>query len=364
MKVKFTNLYKLIPNKSKIIKKVNYLIKNSNFIGGKEVINFENNFKKFVKAKYCVSLANGTDALEIAISSLNLKKNSEVIVPVNTWISTAEAIVSNGLIPIFCDVNLSDYSICVNDLKKKITSKTKAIIIVHLYGIPSNISEVKKLSVKNNIKIIEDCAQAHGTKFLNKHVGTFGNVGTFSFFPGKNLGGFGDGGAIVTNSSQIYKYALRARNHGAINKYDHKFSGRNSRLDTINAAVLNIKLKNYKKVIKIRNKIANVYFKKLKNLGDIELFDLSKKNTHSFHQFVIRTKYRNTLARNLKKNGIQTMVHYPYMLNELKFFGKHKIYKAKDLGEKILSLPISEEHSLKEINYVINKIKLFYKNKS
>ena len=119
MKVKFTNLYKLIPNKPKIIKKVNYLIKNSNFIGGKEVINFENNFKKFVKAKYCVSLANGTDALEIAISSLNLKKNSEVIVPVNTWISTAEAIVSNGLIPIFCDVNLSDYSICVNDLKKK-----------------------------------------------------------------------------------------------------------------------------------------------------------------------------------------------------------------------------------------------------
>ena len=364
MKVKFTNLYKLIPNKSKIINKVNNLIKNSKFIGGKDVEDFENNFKKFVKAKYCVSVANGTDALEIALASLNLKKNSEVVIPVNTWISTAEAIVNNGLKPIFCDVNLSDYSICIDDLQKKITKRTKAIIVVHLYGIPSNVEEIKKISSKKDIKIIEDCAQAHGTKLLNRHVGTFGNIGTFSFFPGKNLGGFGDGGAIITNSPRIYEYALRARNHGAKKKYDHKFSGRNSRLDTINAAVLNIKLKHYNNVIKVRNKIAKIYFKKLNDVGDIKLFNLNKKNTHSFHQFVIRTKHRNNLAQSLKKNGIQTMVHYPYMLSELKFFGRQKISKAKNLGRKILSLPISEEHSLKEINYVINKIQLFYKDKN
>ena len=362
MKVKFTNLYKLISDKPKIIKKINYLIKNSKFVGGREVEDFEKNFSNFVKAKYCVSVANGTDALEIAIASLNLKENTEVILPVNTWISTAEAIVSNGLKPIFCDVNLSDYSICTEDLKKKINKKTGAIIAVHLYGNPSNLKEIKKIVKKKNIKIVEDCAQAHGSKIGKDHVGMFGDIGTFSFFPGKNLGGFGDGGAILTNSKEIYEYALRARNHGARIKYDHKFSGRNSRLDTINAAVLNIKLKKYNNVIKTRNKIANVYFKNLNNVGEIKLFKLNKKNTHSFHQFVIRTKYRNKLAQNLKKNNIQTMIHYPYMLNELKFFGKHRIVNAKNLGKKILSLPISEEHSLKEINYVVKKIKSFFKN--
>ena len=363
MKVKFTNLYKLIPNKPKIFNKINYLIKNSKFVGGKEVEGFEKNFRNFIKAKYCISVANGTDALEIAIASLNLKKNSEVLLPVNTWISTAEAIVSNGLKPIFCDINLSDYSICIEDLKKKITKKTKAIIAVHLYGNPSDLIEIKKLVKKKNIKIIEDCAQAHGTKIGKMHVGIFGDVGTFSFFPGKNLGGFGDGGAIVTNSKQVYEYALRSRNHGAKVKYDHKFSGRNSRLDTLNAAVLDIKLRNYSSVIKKRNQLAKIYFKYLRKVGDIELFKLNKKNTHSFHQFVIRTKYRNKLAQNLKKNNIQTMIHYPYMLNELKFFGKHKIVNAKNLGKKILSLPISEEHSLKEINYVVKKVKTFFKKK-
>jgi len=363
MKVKFTNLYELLPHKSKIINKINSLIKQSKFIGGEEVENFEKNFSNFVKAKYCVSVANGTDALEIAIASWNLKKNSEVILPVNTWISTAEAVVSNGLKPIFCDVNLFDYSICLEDLKKKITKKTRAIIVVHLYGNPSNLVGIRKIIKKKKIKILEDCAQAHGTKLGKKHVGTFGDIGTFSFFPGKNLGGFGDGGAILTNSKQIYEYALRARNHGAKKKYDHKFSGRNSRLDSINAAVLNMKLKKYKNVVKLRNQIANIYFKNLKSIGDIKLFKLNKKNTHSFHQFVIRTKFRNKLAQNLKRNNIQTMVHYPYMLSELKFFGNHKIIKAKDLGKKILSLPISEEHSFKEIYYIINKIKLFFKKK-
>ena len=360
MKIKFTNLYKLLSDKSKIINKINTLIKQSQFIGGREVENFEKNFRKFVKAKYCVTVGNGTDALEIAVASLKLKKNSEVILPVNTWISTAEAIVSNGCKPVFCDINLSDYSICLDDLRKKISSKTKAIIAVHLYGNPSNMKVIKKLAKNKNIKIIEDCAQAHGTKIEKKHVGTFGDVGTFSFFPGKNLGGFGDGGAIITNSKKIYEYSLRTRNHGAKKKYDHKFSGRNSRLDTLNASVLNIKLKKYNKVIKTRNKLANIYFKDLKNVGDIKLFKLNKTNTHSFHQFVIRTKSRDRLANYLKKNNIQTMIHYPYMLNELKFFNNQLIKNSKNLGKKILSLPISEEHSVKEINYIIKKIKLFF----
>ena len=361
MKVQFTNLYKLAPNKDQLINKIKYLIKNSNFVGGKEIKVFEKKFSKFVKSKYCVSLGNGTDALEIAIMSLNLKKGSEIIVPVNTWISTAEAVVNNGYKLVFCDINLNDYSLSLKDLKKKITTKTKAIIAVHLYGNPTNMFGLKKIVKKKNIKIIEDCAQAHGCKLNKKHVGTFGDIGTFSFFPGKNLGAFGDGGAIITNLKKISDYCLRARNHGALSKYDHHFPGRNSRLDTIQAGILNIKLKNFSHVIKKRNNNAKIYFKELSNIKQIKLFVLNKNNQHAFHQFVIRTSKRDQLKKYLKKNKIDTMIHYPYMLNELKFFPNGKnLIKSLNLGKKILSLPISEEHSKKEIYFVIKKIKEFF----
>ena len=362
MKVKFTNLYKLIHDKKKIFIKIQGLIKKSKFVGGYEVENFERTFAKYTGSKYAVSLANGTDALEIAISSLKLKEGSEVIVPVNTWISTAEAVINNNYKLVFCDINLDDYTIDLDDLKKKITKKTKAIILVHLYGNPANLSGIKNIVKKKNIKIIEDCAQAHGTKFKNKHVGTFGEVGTFSFFPGKNLGGFGDGGAIVTNSKKVAEYCLRCRNHGALKKYDHKFSGRNSRLDTIQAGILNIKLKKFNNVIKKRNKLAKIYFNSLQNVNNLELFKLSNQNQHSFHQFVIKTNRRDQLRKFLLKNKIDTMIHYPYMLNELNFFPKgNRLTKSYKLGKKILSLPISEEHTEKEIYYIINKIKEFFK---
>ena len=348
MKVKFTNLYKLIYKKKEILAKIKHLIKDSKFSGGQEVLEFEKIFKEFIGSRFCVSVGNGTDALEIAIRSLNLKKNSEIIVPVNTWIATAEAVVNNGYKVKFCDVNLNDYSICLQDLKKKITKKTSAIIAVHLYGIATNILAIKKIIKKKNIKIIEDCAQAHGTRLEKSHVGKLGDVGTFSFFPGKNLGAFGDGGAIVTN-------------HGAKKKYDHKFSGRNSRLDTIQAAILRIKLKDYNKVLKVRNEYARIYFKLLSNIKNLTLLHLNNKNTHCFHQFVIRTNKRNELMKYLKKNKIQTMIHYPYMLNELKFFkSKEKLKNSFLLGKKILSLPISEDHTKKQILYVANKIKKFY----
>ena len=360
MFVKFTDLFKLIYEKKKIINKIIELIKKSKFVGGEEVIKFENNFKRFVKSKYCVSLGNGTDALEIAVKSLNLKKGSEIIVPVNTWISTAEAVVNNGFKLVFCDVDLNDYSICIKDLKKKINSKTKAIIAVHLYGNPADMINIKKIIKNKNIKLLEDCAQAHGAKINKKHVGTFGEIGTFSFFPGKNLGAFGDGGAIVTNSKKIAQYCLRYRNHGALKKYDHNFSGGNSRLDTIQAGILNIKLKSYNKVLNRRNYLAKIYFNGLKNIDQIKLFKLEDKNKSSFHQFVIMTNFRNKLKEYLKNYNVETMIHYPYMLNQLKFFPQKKLVKAKNLGSKILSLPISEEHNEKEILYVVQLIKKFF----
>ena len=364
-KIKFTNLFDLVPQKKKVISKIVSLIKNSKFVGGEEVNILEKNFAKFVKVNNCITVANGTDALEIAISSLKLKKGSEIIVPNNTWISTAEAVITNNHKVKFCDVNLDDYTICLKDLKKKISSKTRAIMVVHLYGNPADMLGIKKIIKNKNIKIIEDCAQAHGTKINGKHVGTFGDIGTFSFFPGKNIGAFGDAGAIVTNSKQIALYCKRMKSHGALKKYDHKFSGRNSRLDTINCSILNIKLKNYKKVIHKRNFLAKTYFKELKNLNEIKLYNLRSKNLSTFHQFVIRTELRDQLKSYLLKNGIETMIHYPYMLNELGFFkDKKKLKKSYKLGQKILSLPISEEHSKKEAIYVARSIKNFFSERS
>jgi dTDP-4-amino-4,6-dideoxygalactose transaminase len=360
MKIKFTNLYKLIPKK-KFFKKLNILIKKSVYVGGDEVKKFEKNFSNFVSVKYCISVANGTDALEIAIKSLNLKKGSEIIVPNNTWISTAEAVVNNGFKLVLCDINLDDYLICLNDLKKKINNKTSAIIPVHLYGNPVNIKNIKKIIKNKSIKIIEDCAQAHGSKIYNKHVGSLGDVGAFSFFPSKNIGALGDAGAITTNSKKIYNYCLRYRNHGSLAKYDHSFPGRNSRLDAIQALILNIKLLNYKKVIKKRNIIANIYFKELKKISKIELIKRSKYCVYSFHQFVIRCANIRKLKEYLYKNEIETMVHYPYMLNELSFFNNNKRFKkSHKLGNKILSLPISEEHTIREIKYVVKNIKNFF----
>lgn len=369
MKVNFTNIfaassYKNPDFEKKITTGVISLIKKNSFVGGEQVLNFEKSFSKFIGTKYCVTVANGTDALEIAIESLNLPDYSEVIIPVNTWFSTAEAVTRNNLKVVFSDICLDDYSVDLNDLKKKINNKTKAIIVVHLYGYPSNLNEILKIAKKFNLKIIEDCAQAHGTMYLNKHVGSFGDIAAFSFFPSKNLGAFGDAGAIVSNNYKLNIFCRRLRNHGALKKYDHLYPGRNSRLDSIQCFILNEKLKVYKNHLKKRNLLAKIYYKELSNIQSIILPKLNfKDNYNSFHQFVIRLEKRDKLMKFLKKNSIETMIHYPYMLNELNFYNKQtskkSLHNSKNLGKKILSLPISEEHSIKEILYVCKKIKDF-----
>ena len=374
MNVSFTNLFKASQYgdkkfKKKIINGLSRLISKNQFIGGEQVNKFEKEFSKYINISNCITVANGTDALEIAIESLKLPKKSEVILPVNTWISTAEAVTRNGLKVVFCDINLNDYSINLKDLKKKITKKTSLVIAVHLYGYPSDMLNIKKIIRSKNIRLLEDCAQAHGTRINNSHVGTFGDIATFSFFPGKNLGAFGDAGAIVTNSKKLDESCRRIRNHGALKKYDHQFPGRNSRLDSLQCFVLSTKIKTYEKKIKKRNKLAKIYLNQLKNISEIKVPILDfKKNYNSFHQFVIRVeKKRDNLIKFLNKNKIGTMVHYPYMLNELKFYKKNKgvnsLNDSKKVGKKIISLPISEEHLEKEINYVCDKIKTFYKYK-
>ena len=204
MRIKFLDLYyQKKPLKKKIINSFTQNLKSSSFIGGEGVIKFEKNFAKFLKIKYCLGVANGTDALEIAIKALKLKKNSEVLVQANTWISSAQSILSNNYNLKFLDCD-DTHNICLIDLKKKLTSKVSAVIVTHLYGNPSNILEIKKLCNKYKVKIIEDCAQSHGATINNKKLSTFGDISTFSFFPSKNLGGIGDGGAIVTNNKKYY----------------------------------------------------------------------------------------------------------------------------------------------------------------
>jgi dTDP-4-amino-4,6-dideoxygalactose transaminase len=369
MRIKFTDLYKANKYNASnihqtIIKGVSNLIKKSSFVGGKEISDFEDSFAKFTNAKYCIGVGNGTDALEIAIEALNLKKGSEIIVPANTWISTAEAVTRHGFKVVFCDISLNDYTIDIKDLEKKISSNTSAIMVVHLYGYPANFEKIKRISKIKKIKIIEDCAQAHGTMIKKKHVGTFGDIGTFSFFPGKNLGAYGDAGGIITNDTILNKKCRLIRNHGALKKYAHEFPGRNSRLDTIQAYILKTKLPFYKKKISRRNQLARIYISNLKRTKGINIPVLDfRKNYNTFHQFVIRLNLRNELQEFLKKNGVDTMIHYPYMLNELSFYKKNKgsnnLKNSKRLGDKILSLPITEEHTNKEIKYICKKINEF-----
>ncbi len=364
MKVQFLNLRKqILKIDKKIYSSIKKNIRKSQFINGSDVINFEKEFSKYLNVKYCLGVGNGTDALEIAIKTLKLNKNSEVIVPANTWISTAEAVVNNCLNLKFVDID-ETHNICLKDFKKKISNKTKAVIVVHLYGNPAKVDQIYKICKNKNIKIIEDCAQSHGAEFRGIKTSTFGDISTFSFFPSKNLGSFGDGGCVVTNNKKYYFSAKKIANHGGLKKNSHLVIGRNSRLDNIQAGILRIKLKQLDKWIFKRQKQANLYYKLLSGIKQIEFVKTNKNTKSSFHLFVIRTKKRNQLKNFLAQKGIETSIHYPKTLPELQVFKKHfnycKTMKAIKLNKQILSLPIGEHLQKNEIAYVCKNIKIFY----
>lgn len=365
MRIKFNNLYKSFNKNKLIFKKFDTLIKNNELIGGNTIKTFENKFSNYMKSPYCISTGNGTDSLEIALESLNLKPNSEIIVPANTWISTAEIVVRQNFKLVLCDIDYEDFGLSLADLKKRINKKTSAIIVVHLFGKMAKIKSIMNLVKNKNIKIIEDCAQAHGTKVENKYAGTFGDISAFSFYPTKNLGAYGDAGCILTKNKNLNLKCKRIKNHGSLIKYDHKLIGRNSRLDPFQAVVLNEKIKKLNSDIRKKNILSKIYFKKLSGLSRfVKLPEVKKKEVHSFHQFVIICKKRDLLQKYLKKNKIETMIHYPQMICDMKIFSKTKNVKkikfAKNLGSKILSLPISQDHTSKEIEFISKKIISFY----
>jgi len=339
------------------------VLSESAFIGGKYVDKFENDFSSYVGVDYCVGVGNGTDALEIAIESLSLPPGSEIIVPANSFIATSEAVTRAGHKVVFCDVDKDSYVISIEDIEKRITSRTKAVIAVHLYGHPCDMDALLQISSKFNLRVIEDCAQAHGSEYKGKRVGGIGDIATFSFYPGKNLGAYGDGGAITTNDKHLAAQCRKIANHGGVAKYDHDFEGRNSRLDGLQAAILGVKLKHLDTWLNARQQIADIYLKELKDVLGVVLPVRQPWSKQAYHLFVIRVQNRDQLKEFLADNGVQSGVHYPISLPKLKAYNymqqANEPMFSNVSDSLLLSLPIGEHLSDKDAYKVAQLVKDF-----
>ena len=367
MKIKFNDLshyHNKIKHKFKQILKKS--IEKSDFIGGYEVKKFENNFKKINQSKYCISCGNGSDALLIAIKALGINPGDEVIVTALSWIASSAAITSAGGKVVFCDIEKKSFNIDPELIEKKITKKTVGIIVVHLYGYPADMIKITKISKKYKLWCIEDCAQSHLAEIKGRKVGNFGNFGTYSFFPGKNLGALGDAGCLVTNSKALARKARLIANHGG--KGLHLLEGINSRMDSIQAGFLNIKIKEIKNHTKKRINHAKLYDSILKGIPNIKTPIIDKTYKAVYHQYTIRTKLRNKLKKFLEEKGIETQIHYKQALIQMKAYKYLKINTKKNFSnvqktiKEILCLPISPDKTNKQISYIANKIKFFYRN--
>jgi dTDP-4-amino-4,6-dideoxygalactose transaminase len=340
------------------------VIQNTAFVGGHYISEFERNFSAYVAAEHCIGVANGTDAIEIAIKALNLPQGSEIIVPANSFISTSEAVTTAGHKVVFCDVNDESANIDINELQQKITPNTKAIIAVHLWGLPSQIIKILEICNEHDLRLIEDCAQAHGARVNGQHVGTFGDVSTFSFYPGKNLGAFGDAGAVVTNNQLLADEVRLIANHGRKDKYNHQQEGRNSRLDGLQAAILSVKLKYLDKWIKKRQNIAEVYKRLLP--AHMLLQKVPLNTDHAYHLFVIRTIKRDELKAFLEEKEVQVGIHYPIALPDLDAYAqlgiKGQCEAATKNANRILSLPIGDHLDISEVEQVCKFINQFGEN--
>ena len=339
------------------------VIESSNFILGKEVTDFESNFSKLNGSPHCVSCANGTDALFLALKAIGIKRGDEVITTAHSWISTSEAITLAGAKPIFCDIDPTNFCLNTDLIEALITKKTKAILPVHIYGHPANMYNIINIAKNNSLKTIEDCAQAHLAQIDDINVGLFGDVGCFSFYPGKNLGAFGDAGGILTSSQELSEWIKLYSRHGG--KGVHHFEGINSRMDNIQAAILNVKIKHLKKWTESRREKASYYKESLQGVGDIILPQENRGYKHVYHLYTIRTKHRDSLRDFLKENGIATAINYPLFLPFLPAYSylKHKISDfpiSNQIQSEILSLPLYPELKDNQQEFIIEKVKLFY----
>lgn len=334
------------------------VINQTAFIGGRAIQEFENDFAAYVGVDHCVGCANGTDAIEIALKALGIGKGDEVLVPALTWISTGGAVNNVGAEPVFIDVLSDERTIDPSLMEAKITSKTKAIIPVHLYGLPARMKEIMVIANKYNLKVIEDCAQSHGAEIDAQRVGMFGDAATFSFYPGKNLGAYGDAGAIVTNDAELAAKCRMIGNHGQLSKHDHQIIGRNSRLDTMQAAILKAKLPHLEKWTEARVQVAKWYNQKL---NGITKPTIPTGMRHVFHLYVIEIEKRAELIQKLKEANIGCAIHYPTPLPHLKSYEYqgHKVGDfpvAEKLSSEILSLPMYAEMSEQQVEQIASII--------
>ncbi len=357
-----TQYYAIEPEITAAMKRV---FEKGQFIGGEEVEKFEDEFARYTGSKHCIALNSGTDALILGMKALNLEPGSEVIIPANTFFATALAATENGLKPVFVDAS-PDYGMDTVDLKKKITDRTRAVIPVHLYGQPDDLDAVERVINGKNILLVEDAAQAHGSEYNGKKAGSRGVFGVYSFYPGKNLGAYGDGGAIVTQDDKLADQYRLLREYGSRKKYYHEILGRNTRLDTMQGAILRVKLGHLDEWNAKRRKIAAFYDNALGNLAPHVITPVTHDNrTHMYHVYVVRAQKREELQHYLASKGITTLIHYPYPLHLQTAFS-YLGYKqgdlpiAEKLAGEILSLPMYPELTEEMAAYVAAAVKEFY----
>jgi dTDP-4-amino-4,6-dideoxygalactose transaminase len=332
------------------------------FILGEDVGLFEQEFSAYCGVKYGIGVNSGTDALFLACLACGIGKGDEVITPAYTYIATSLGISMAGAIPVFADVEEKTYSIDILKIEKAITKKTKAILLVHLYGHPADMDPIIQIAKKHKLKVIEDCAQAHGALYKNKKVGSFGDVACFSFYPTKNLGAFGDGGMVITNSEEIREKMILLRDYGRKGRYEHIIKGYNSRLDTLQAAVLRVKLKHLDEWNEKRRKNAALYTKLFKESKlDIILPLEEAYAKHVYHLYAVRVKDRKDVMEKLADKGVRTLIHYPIPVHLQECYKELKYKKgdfpiAEKCCEEIMSLPMYPELTEEEIRYVVEQL--------
>jgi dTDP-4-amino-4,6-dideoxygalactose transaminase len=353
--------------KSELIEKFSEILDSGCFILGSEVEQFERNVADYLSCKYALGVSSGTDALLIALMAMNIGPGDEVLCPSYTFFCTAGCVVRLGATPVFVDVNYDNFCISITDLKAKITAETKAIIGVHLFGQACDCEAILELCRKHGIKFIEDCAQSFGAKRHNKQSGTFGNAGCFSFFPSKTLGGFGDSGLVCTDDEALYELMKMLRTHGMKPKYFHKYIGGNFRIDALQAALLNIKLKHVDTYISKRIHNGKFYLENLAKLGNDRLITLPRTvagNDHTWNQFTLKIHggKRDELKEYLFSNGIGCEIYYPLSLNKQECFAQYanKLPISEQLTQESLSLPIYPELTIDQLAFVVSTIESFF----
>jgi len=365
MNVPFADLHaQYLSIKTEIDAAIADVIRTSAFVRGPFVDAFEQQFAQAHQVPECVSCANGTDSLYIAMHSLGLKPGDEVIVPAHSWISTSETVSQTGATVVFCDTDRDTFTIDPHHLEAKITPRTVGIVPVHLYGQPADMKPILEIAKRHNLWVLEDCAQAHLARYDGKTVGSFGQAASFSFYPGKNLGAMGDAGALLTSDPELAQRMARFARHGGLKKGEHVIEGINSRLDGLQAAILSVKLAQLPEWTRRRQAIAAEYDRRLSGVPGVTVPTVAPGRTHVYHLYVIRHEQRDALAAHLAAHGIQTVINYPVALPFLPAYARYghtpeQFPNAFHNQSRILSLPIFPEMSDEQIDAVARAVANF-----